>query len=158
MACSNIRLPVYDESIAKGAPANVISWLMNMFRPIVEALLLLMLHRWQQFLFGCPIAGQRICDQYAWHVLTSLEPFPKELLSRSLVTPTLYQNVQHSAILIDRTPESDVCRLSSGTPHRDAMCRQFGHGDDVPDVRRVGQTSDTIDGSFHGATTCREQP
>ena len=35
------------------------------------------LHRWQQSFFGCPIAGQLIRIQYAWHVRTSLEQFPK---------------------------------------------------------------------------------
>src|SRR5215216_6638180 len=78
---------------------------MGIFRPIVESLVLPVLHSWQQLLFGCPIAGQFIGDQHPWHVLTSLEQLAKELLGCSLVTPTLHQNVQHIALLIDSTPE-----------------------------------------------------
>ncbi len=78
---------------------------MGVFRSVVEALVLPMLHTTQQFLFGCPIAGQLIGDHHPWDVLTALEQLAKELLGSPFVASALKKDIEHLAMLINCAPE-----------------------------------------------------
>jgi hypothetical protein len=54
---------------------------------------------------GGTIARQFIGNNDAWDILTLLEELTKESLRGHFVSPTLHENIQHIAILIDCSPE-----------------------------------------------------
>jgi hypothetical protein len=78
---------------------------MGVFRAIVEAFVLPMLHSWQQLLFRGCIAAKFISDQYSWQILTPHKPLAEELFRRLFVAPTLHQDIHNIAMLVKCTPE-----------------------------------------------------
>lgn len=60
---------------------------------------------WQDFTLDRTITSELIRDNHSWHVLETFEQFAKKLLGCSLVTPTLHQNIEHVAKLIDGSPK-----------------------------------------------------
>jgi hypothetical protein len=63
--------------------------------------MLAVLHARQDFPLGRAIAFELIRDDHPWHVGQALEQLAEELLRGLLIPPTLHQNFQHVAILID---------------------------------------------------------
>ena len=51
------------------------------------------------------IAAQPVSDDDPRHVLQALEEFAEELLSGHRVSARLNQDVEHIAVLVDRTPQ-----------------------------------------------------
>jgi hypothetical protein len=76
-----------------------------MFRPIIQAFVLAMLHTRQELAFGGSIALQFIGDDHAWSILESFEELPKKSFRRLCVPSALYQDIQHVAVLIDGSPQ-----------------------------------------------------
>src|SRR5947209_12828546 len=83
---------------------------------IVEPFVLPMLHSRQDLTFGCPITLQLIGDNHAWRIRESFEQFPKESCGCFFVASALHQDIQHVAILIDRSPK-EVFLATDGKDH-----------------------------------------
>jgi hypothetical protein len=78
---------------------------MGVFRAIIEAFVLPMLHSWQHLLFRGCIAAKFISDEYSWHILTPLQQLTEELFRRLFIAPALHQDIQNIAMLVNCTPE-----------------------------------------------------
>ena len=86
-------------------------WLVRVLRPIVEALVLAVLHAGQYILFSCCIAAELIGDQHARDILTPFQQLAEELLGGSFVPPALDQDIEHIPMLINRAPKIVVFRI-----------------------------------------------
>ena len=51
------------------------------------------------------IAAQTVCDEASWLVLRPVQQMLEEPLGSCAVSAALYQNVQHNAVLIHRSPQ-----------------------------------------------------
>src|SRR6266498_5936399 len=67
--------------------------LVRVLRPIVEALVLAVLHAGQYIRFSCCIAAELIASQHARDILTPFQQLAEELLGGSFVPPALYQDI-----------------------------------------------------------------
>jgi hypothetical protein len=67
--------------------------------------MLAMFHVRQYLTFGRSIPAELIGDQHARHRVTLFQELPKEREGSSFVAPALHQDIEHVAILINRTPE-----------------------------------------------------
>ena len=67
--------------------------------------MLAMLYPWEDLALSGSVAFEFVSDDHARHVSQSLEQLTEELLSRVLIPPTLHQDIENRAILIDRPPE-----------------------------------------------------
>jgi len=79
--------------------------LVRVFRPVVEITMLAMLHSWQEFALGRPIALQLIRDHHSRDVPQAFEQLAEKFLGRGLVATPLHENVQDMAVLIHRPPQ-----------------------------------------------------
>ncbi|GAC1461103.1 MAG: hypothetical protein PVSMB2_22630 [Ktedonobacteraceae bacterium] len=64
-----------------------------------------MFHARQDLAFRCSIPGQFVGDDHARNIFQSFEELAKEFLCGLFVAAALHQDVQHVAILVDRSPK-----------------------------------------------------
>jgi len=64
-----------------------------------------MLHRGHQLAGSDPVAGQLIGHQHPRHIPQTLEQFTEKPLGCLGVSLRLHQDVEHVAMLVDRTPQ-----------------------------------------------------
>jgi len=127
-----------------------------MFRSIIQAFVLPMLHPRQELALGCSIALQLIGDDHAWDVLESLEELAKKAFRRVCVPPALDEDIQHVAMLIHGPPERVRFPVDLQIhAHPGATCP---HTEDVGDgvrSRMSDQTLNTTDVRFHTSQRSR---
>jgi hypothetical protein len=70
-----------------------------------------MLDALEDFTLGGPIGSELICHDHLGHVAQTFQHLTKEALVRFLITAALHQNVEHTPVLINRSPE--VVQLAS---------------------------------------------
>ena len=73
--------------------------------PVVQPLVPSMLRVGQHSPNGRRVARQLIGDHDAWFIADAIDHLPKEAFGGMLISPRLYQDVQHDAVLIDRPPQ-----------------------------------------------------
>jgi hypothetical protein len=73
--------------------------------PVVEVAALAMRDPGQDLLLGGAIAPEFIGHDHTGNVLQPLQQFLEEPLGRLRVAPTLHQDVEHGAVLVDRPPQ-----------------------------------------------------
>src|SRR6266704_6322255 len=78
---------------------------MRILCPVVETLVLPMLHSRQDIPFGSPITLQFVGDDHTWNIVQSFKELTKEALSSLFVASALNQNIEDISILIDRSPQ-----------------------------------------------------
>ncbi len=76
---------------------------MRIFRSIVQSFVVPMLHAGQDFPFGSSISLQLVGDDHVWRVTEPLIGLAEKVLAGLLFASALHQDVQHVAILIDRS-------------------------------------------------------
>jgi hypothetical protein len=86
-------------------PLSLSRWLMRVLRAVVQLPVLAVLHAGEHVAFGRAIPFQFVRDDHPRHVCQALEQLAEKLLRRSLVAPTLHQDVEHVASLIHRPPQ-----------------------------------------------------
>jgi hypothetical protein len=64
-----------------------------------------MLRVWQDALQGRHIAGEFVRDHHAWLVIAASQNLAQKAFGNCLVPPLLHQDVEHDALLVDRSPE-----------------------------------------------------
>jgi hypothetical protein len=79
--------------------------LVRVLRSIVQIFRPAMLHRRHELAVRDPIATQPVGDDDPRHVLQALEEFAEELFGGHRVSAWLDQDVEHIAVLVDRTPQ-----------------------------------------------------
>src|SRR5262249_38670519 len=85
--------------------------LVGVLRAIIQIPVLAMFYSRKNLSLGGPVALQLIGDDHPRYVRHSFEQLAEELLRRSLVPPTLHENVQHVALLIHSPPQVVVLAL-----------------------------------------------
>jgi hypothetical protein len=123
-------------------------WVGANFGPIIQSFVLSMLHTRQDLAFGRSRALQVIRADHAWHIVQSLEELAEKLLGSMLVALALDQDIQHVAVLIDRSPQIVSRHGSRGRLHPSAP----GHHNAEAAAmhwRRSAQTSGTTAEPFH---------
>src|SRR5437763_12901235 len=79
--------------------------LVRVLSSIVQSFVLAMLHTRENLPFRRSITLQLISDDHAWHILQPFEQFPKESFGCFFVASALYEDIQHVAVLIHRSPQ-----------------------------------------------------
>jgi hypothetical protein len=79
--------------------------LVGVFRSIIQAFVLPMLHAREDLAFRRSITPQFIGDNHTWDVLELFEELPKKAFRRLLVSSALDKDIQHIAILVHGPPE-----------------------------------------------------
>jgi hypothetical protein len=87
------------------APLPLPGGLVGIFRAIVEIAMLAVLHARPDLALGRAVALELVRDEHPWHVGHALEQLPEACLGGVLVPPTLDQDIQDVAVLIDCTPQ-----------------------------------------------------
>ena len=80
-------------------------WLVRVFRPIVEALVLAVLDARHDLLFGRAVGAQLIRDHDPRSSALPLQQLAEQAFGCLLVAPALNQNVHHDAVLIHSAPQ-----------------------------------------------------
>jgi hypothetical protein len=78
---------------------------MRVLAPILEIAVLPVFDARQHLPFCCTTAFQLIGDDDLWDIVAAFEELAEELLGGLLIPPTLDQNVEDMAVLIDRSPQ-----------------------------------------------------
>ena len=85
---------------------------MRILNDIVEAFVLAMLHTGQNAALSGWITPELVGYQFPWGFTLTLQHFPKEPFSSSLVPLFGHQDVESVAVLIDSTPEIELLSLN----------------------------------------------
>src|SRR5436190_10469967 len=78
---------------------------MGVFGPVIEALVLPMLDPGHDLPLGSGVAPQLVGDEHTRGSTLLLEKLAEQALGGLLVAPTLDQNIENEAVLVDGTPE-----------------------------------------------------
>jgi hypothetical protein len=78
---------------------------MGILRPVVEAFMLPVLDAGHDLTLGRGVAAQLVGDQHPRCPPLLLQQFAEQALGGFLVTPTLDEDVENEALLVDRAPE-----------------------------------------------------
>jgi hypothetical protein len=78
---------------------------MRVLCSVVQVAALSMLDVREQFTLCHAVALQLVCDQDPRRILEAFQETLDEALRRSAIATTLYQDVQHDAVLVDGAPE-----------------------------------------------------
>jgi hypothetical protein len=60
---------------------------------------------WEYLRLCCAAATQFVGDDSAWNVLQTFQQFAKESLGSLFIAMRLHQDIEHLAVLINRTPQ-----------------------------------------------------
>lgn len=80
-------------------------WLVRSLGAVILSLILAVLDTRHDLLLGRMVAPELICDDHARHILQTLQKLTKEHLGGFLIRLVLRQYIQHSTILIHRSPQ-----------------------------------------------------
>ncbi len=87
------------------APLPLAGGLVRVLGTVVEVSMLTVLDTRQNVALCRAVAPELIRDNHPGDILTAFEELAEEFLGRMLIPPPLYENVQHMAVLIHRTPQ-----------------------------------------------------
>jgi hypothetical protein len=79
--------------------------LMEVFSPVIEALVLPVLNPRHDLLLGRGVALQLVGDEHKRGSTLLFEKLSQQPLGRSLVAPALDENIENEAVLVDGTPQ-----------------------------------------------------
>ncbi len=80
-------------------------WLMGVFGTSAQPFMATTLDARQHLLVRCFVTAELVRDEHTRYVLAPVEPLMEEVLGRRLVPPTLHQDIQHVAVLVNGPPE-----------------------------------------------------
>ena len=98
-----LRVPGRGEAFHR--PLALPGRLMRVLGPVVQILRPPVLHRRHHLAVRHLVAGELVGDEHPRHVPQALEQFAEELLGGHRVSARLHQDVEHVAVLVDRTPQ-----------------------------------------------------
>jgi hypothetical protein len=78
---------------------------MGVLRPVIQVLRAAVGHRRQKLAVSDLIAGQIVGDKHPRHIPQTVEQRTENRLAAFGVSPGLHQDVEHVAVLVDRTPQ-----------------------------------------------------
>jgi hypothetical protein len=79
--------------------------LMEVFRPVIDALMLPMLDPGHDLPLGSGVAPQLVGDEHTRGSTLLLKEFAEQAFGGPLVAPALDENIENEAVLVDGTPE-----------------------------------------------------
>ncbi len=90
---------------ATHGPFSLASRLVRILRPIVQPSMLAMLDTRQYLTLGSPVACKLIGNNHVRCVRAAFQESAEELPCCGLVSPALHTDVEHDALLVNRSPE-----------------------------------------------------
>src|SRR5271167_1364338 len=86
-------------------PLSSACWLMGVFGPVIETLVLAMLDPGHDLALGRGVALQLVGDEHTRGSTLLLEELSEQAFGSLLVAPALNQDIENEAMLVDGTPE-----------------------------------------------------
>src|SRR5271169_596355 len=86
-------------------PLSSSGWLMGVFGPVIETLVLAMLDPGHDLPLGRGVALQLVGDEHTRGSTVLLEELSEQAFGSLVVAPALNQDIENEAMLVDGTPE-----------------------------------------------------